>query len=204
MTMSGSGFSNLSMNINMKNKDFLGVIQDHQIVLNQLISHAESINTASDIIIRTLTLGNKLLLCGNGGSAADCQHFAAELMVRYYKNRRPYPAISLTTDSSILTAHTNDFSFESLFSRQVEALGNAEDCLIVLSTSGSSENVVQATLVAKEKNMTVIGLLGNDGGRLKSIVDIPIVVPSPITARIQEMHMIIYHWWCQKVDEVLE
>ena len=183
-------------------KDFADVLQEHQHVTNQLISHKTLITQASKLIISTLVSGHKLLLCGNGGSAADCQHFAAELVIRYHKNRRAYPAIALTTDTSILTAHPNDFSFETLFSRQVEALGADGDCLIAFSTSGNSENIIQACMSAKQKNMSAIGLMGGDGGRLQSLVDMPIVIPSTTTARIQEAHMLIYHWWCEKLDEL--
>lgn len=183
-------------------KDFSDVLQEHQQVTHQLSSCKPLISAASKLIISTLSAGHKLLLCGNGGSAADCQHFAAELVIRYHKNRRAYPAIALTTDSSILTAHTNDFNFDSLFARQIEALGSKGDCLIALSTSGNSENIIQAAITAKQQNMTVIGLTGGDGGRLKELVDMPIVIPSNTTARIQEAHMLIYHWWCERVDEV--
>jgi len=184
--------------------DLSDIVKEHQQVCEQLLKSKQLISHASKLIISTLIAENKLLLCGNGGSAADCQHFAAELLVRYHKNRRAYPAIALTTDSSILTAHPNDFSFESLFSRQVEALGNTGDCLIAISTSGNSQNIIEATKEAKQKNMMVIGLMGGDGGALKSLVDIPIIVPSNTTARIQEMHMLIYHWWCQMLDEASE
>ncbi|MBE0469868.1 MAG: SIS domain-containing protein [Methyloprofundus sp.] len=183
-------------------KDFSDVVQEHQQVTNQLSSCTPLITAAAKLIISSLTSGHKLLLCGNGGSAADCQHFAAELVIRYHKNRRAYPAIALTTDSSILTAHSNDFAFASLFSRQVEALGNEGDCLIAFSTSGNSENIIQAAMTAKQQNMSVIGLMGGDGGRLKAVVDMPIIIPSYTTARIQEAHMLIYHWWCERVDEV--
>ena len=183
-------------------KDFSDVLQEHQQVTNQLTSCTPLITAASKLIISSLTSGHKILLCGNGGSAADCQHFAAELVIRYHKKRRAYPAIALTTDSSILTAHSNDFSFDSLFSRQVEALGSTGDCLIAMSTSGNSENIIQAVITAKQQNMTVIGLMGGDGGRLKELVDMPVVIPSQTTARIQEAHMLIYHWWCERVDEV--
>ena len=182
--------------------DFSDVIQEHKQVINQLTGYTPLITAASKLIISTLISGHKILLCGNGGSAADCQHFAAELVIRYHKNRRAYPAIALTTDTSILTAHPNDFSFDSLFSRQVEALGAEGDCLIAFSTSGNSKNIIQASITAKQKNMSIIGLMGGDGGRLKSHVDMPIVIPSTTTARIQEAHMIIYHWWCEMVDEV--
>lgn len=182
--------------------NFSDVMQAHQQLIQQLVPYQPLITQASKLIISTLLSGHKLLLCGNGGSASDCQHFAAELMVRYHTNRRAYPAIALTTDTSILTAHPNDFGFDGLFARQVEALGNQGDCLIAFSTSGNSENIIQASKMAKQQNMSVIGLIGNDGGHLKSLVDMPIVIPSKTTARIQEAHMLIYHWWCEMVDEV--
>jgi D-sedoheptulose 7-phosphate isomerase len=184
--------------------DFSDVIQEHQQVFNQLAGYTPLITAASKLIISTLISGHKILLCGNGGSAADCQHFAAELVIRYHKNRRAYPAIALTTDTSILTAHPNDFSFDSLFSRQIEALGSEGDCLIAFSTSGNSENIIQASISAEQQNMSVIGLTGGDGGRLKPLVDMPIIVPSKTTARIQEAHMLIYHWWCEMLDEVAD
>lgn len=182
--------------------DFTDILQEHQQLINQLTGHKPLISAASKLIISTLVSRHKILLCGNGGSAADCQHFAAELVIRYHKNRRAYPAIALTTDTSILTAHPNDFSFDSLFSRQVEALGVKGDCLIAFSTSGNSENIIQASITAKQQGMSVIGLMGSDGGRLKAQVDMPIVIPSKTTARIQEAHQLIYHWWCEMVDEI--
>ena len=181
--------------------DFSDVIQEHQQVFSQLSGYSPLITAASKLIISTLISGHKILLCGNGGSAADCQHFAAELVIRYHKNRRAYPAIALTTDTSILTAHPNDFSFDSLFSRQVEALGSEGDCLIAFSTSGNSENIIQASISAKQQNMSVIGLMGGDGGRLKPLVDMPIIVPSTTTARIQEAHIFIGHLLCELIEQ---
>jgi len=183
-------------------KQFLDAILAHQQMTQQLTDCAPMVSVAAKLIISTLTSGHKILLCGNGGSAADCQHIAAELVVRYHKNRRAYPAIALTTDSSILTAQPNDFSFETVFSRQIDALGFAGDCLIAISTSGNSANIIAAINMAKQKNMTVIGLTGGQGGQLKKLVDVAIVVPSETTARIQEAHMLIYHWWCEMLDEV--
>ncbi|NOQ64890.1 MAG: SIS domain-containing protein [Methyloprofundus sp.] len=173
-------------------------------MINQLSTLKPLISHASKLIISTLLSGHKILLCGNGGSAADCQHFAAEMVVRYQKNRRAYPAIALTTDASILTAQPNDFDFDSVFSRQIEALGSAGDCLIAFSTSGNSKNIIQASLAAKQQQMTVIGLLGSEGGELRSLVDMPIVIPSNTTARVQEAHQLIYHWWCEMLDAVSE
>jgi len=122
-------------------------------------------------------------------------------MVRYEKFRQGLPAIALTTDTSILTAHPNDFDFDTVFSRQVENLGQEGDCLIAISTSGNSANIINAVNAAKANNMKVIGLTGNLGGNLKDIVDKAIIVPSAVTARIQEAHILIAHWWCQQADE---
>ena len=139
-------------------------------------------------------------MCGNGGSAADCQHIAAELVVQYQKQRRALAAIALTTDSSILTAHANDFGFETVYSRQIEAIGNEQDCLIAISTSGRSKNIVNAVEAARLKGMAVIGLTGGDGGELSGRVTHPVIVPSDVTARIQEAHILIGHWWCAAIE----
>ena len=161
---------------------------------------AEKVENAGFLINSTLSKGNKLLLCGNGGSAADCQHIAAEMVVRFERERQALPAIALTTDSSILTAHANDYEFKTVFSRQVEAIGVRGDCLIAISTSGNSENVLEAVKHAKLGELSTIGLTGNGGGRLADAVDIPVVIPSNVTARIQEAHILVAHWWCQVVD----
>jgi D-sedoheptulose 7-phosphate isomerase len=147
-----------------KNKPFLSILAQHQLVLEQLAMHSETIEAAGTLLIDTLRQGGKILLCGNGGSAADCQHIAAEFVVRYEKKRKALAAIALTTDTSILTASANDFSFEAIFSRQVDALGNANDCLIAISTSGKSGNVINAVKAAKNKGMAVIAMTGSAGG----------------------------------------
>ena len=159
------------------------------------------IYTASVIITEALKNQKKILLCGNGGSAADAQHIAAEIVGKFQKDRRPLPAIALTTDTSALTAISNDYSFEEVFARQVEALAQKGDVLIAISTSGESENVLRAVEVAKTKECKVIGLLGRDGGRIKDYCDANIVVPVHNTARIQEMHILIGHILCSLVDE---
>lgn len=175
----------------------------HQAVIASLASCLPTINMAADLLIQTLKQGGKLLLCGNGGSAADCQHLAAEFVVRYQQKRRALAAIALTTDSSILTAHANDFDFNSVFSRQVEAIGNAGDCLIAISTSGNSANVLQAAQTAQAKGLTVIALTGGTGGELINHATTSIIVASSVTARIQEAHILIGHWWCGAVEETL-
>jgi D-sedoheptulose 7-phosphate isomerase len=178
-------------------------LEEHQSMLLRLADCAGVIEEAGKILINTLRQGGKVLLCGNGGSAADCQHIAAEIVVRYEKKRQAMAAIALTTDTSILTAHANDYDFETVFSRQIEALGNHKDCLIAISTSGQSKNILRAVEVAKSNDMTVIGLTGCEGGELSKLATISIIVPSVVTARIQEAHILIGHWWCGAIEEAL-
>ena len=147
-----------------------------------------------------LRRGCKILVCGNGGSAADAQHLAAELTGRYLKERRALAAIALTTDTSALTAIGNDYGYDVIFSRQVEALGRPGDLLIGISTSGNSGNVIRAVESAKAMGLSTLGLLGRDGGKLKDLVDDALVVPSSVTARIQEVHQMVYHFWCEALD----
>lgn len=149
--------------------------------------------------------GNKLLLCGNGGSAADCQHIATELMIRlnHHIQRPALPAIALTTDSSNLTAGGNDIGFENVFARNVEGLGNKGDLLLAISTSGNSGNVIKAVEMAHTKEMKVIGFLGGNGGKMKDIVDFPILIPSSNVQRIQEGHITVAHIICELVEDKL-
>lgn len=184
-------------------KTFMSVLEEHQSMIVRLADCAGVIEEAGKILINTLRQSGKILLCGNGGSAADCQHIAAEIVVRYEKKRQAMAAIALTTDTSILTAHTNDYDFETVFSRQIEALGNDKDCLIAISTSGQSENILRAVEAAKSNDMTVIGLTGCEGGELSKLATISIIVPSVVTARIQEAHILIGHWWCGAIEEAL-
>lgn len=148
--------------------------------------------------------GNKILLCGNGGSAADSQHIAAELVVRLRSevNRPAIPAMALTVDTSVLTAGGNDLGFDNIFARGVEAFGQKGDALIAISTSGNSENVIRAVDMAKKKGVMAIGLLGNEGGKLKTQCDDFVIVPSNVTARIQECHILIGHIWCRIIEEI--
>ena len=166
---------------------------------------ADEILKAVDILVASYKDGNKLLLCGNGGSAADCQHIATEFMIRlsHHIQRPALPAIALTTDSSNLTAGGNDIGFENVFARNVEGLGILGDVLLAISTSGNSTNIVKAVETAQAKGMKVIGLLGGTGGKLKSIVDLPIVVPSSNVQRIQEGHITIAHVVCELVEDKL-
>ncbi len=160
---------------------------------------------AVEILSEAFRNGNKLLLCGNGGSAADSQHIATEFMIRLSHDlQRPaMPAIALTTDSSNLTAGGNDIGFENVFARSIEGLGNKKDVLIAISTSGNSQNIVNAVNAARKKEMRIIGFLGNGGGVLRNLVDVPIVIPSDNTQRIQEGHITVAHILCELVEREL-
>jgi len=165
----------------------------------------EEILKAVDLLSACYKSGNKLLLCGNGGSAADCQHIATELMIRlsHHIQRPALPAIALTTDTSNLTAGGNDIGFENVFARSVEGLGNKGDVLLAISTSGNSPNVINAVEMAHKKGMKVIGFLGGNGGKLKAIVDLPITIPSSNVQRIQEGHITVAHIICELVEDKL-
>ncbi|MCX7097387.1 MAG: D-sedoheptulose 7-phosphate isomerase [Methylococcales bacterium] len=184
-------------------KAFIAELEEHQAMMVQLANSTAVIEAAANLLISTLSQGGKILLCGNGGSAADCQHIAAEFVVRYEKKRKAMAAIALTTDTSILTAHANDFDFETVFSRQVEAIAQEKDALIAISTSGNSKNILKAIEAAKAKGMVVIGLTGGNGGELVKLATVSVVVPSAVTARIQEAHILIGHWWCGVLEEAL-
>ena len=164
---------------------------------------AGDIQKAIDLISDAIKSGKKVLLMGNGGSAADTQHIAGELVGRFKKERKAIPAISLSTDTSILTAIGNDYGFEKVFERQIEALGNKGDVVIGISTSGNSENIYRAMKLAKKMGLTTIGLLGNDGGKIKNLSDIALVVPSKNTPRIQETHITIGHIICEGVERII-
>jgi len=158
---------------------------------------------AGTLIADTLRAHGKLLACGNGGSAADSQHIASELTGRFIKERKPLAAIALTTDSSAFTCIGNDYGFEEVFARQLRALGRPGDALLVISTSGNSANVVRAAEAARDDGIRVVGLLGRDGGQLKALSDVAIVVPSAVTARIQEAHILIIHTLCGMIEQQL-
>ena len=179
-------------------------LDEHLEVFNSLVSVcSEHIVQAAEILVETFRAGHKLLLCGNGGSAADSQHIAAEFVGRYETERKALPAIALTTDTSALTALANDYEFERVFARQVEALASEGDCLIAISTSGNSPNVIAAVVTARDKGCKVIGLTGAGGKKLASLCDACVMVPSDRTSRIQEGHITIAHIWCEYVDEKL-
>jgi D-sedoheptulose 7-phosphate isomerase len=147
--------------------------------------------------------GNKLLIAGNGGSAADAQHFAAELVGRFKGERKGLPAIALTTDTSIITAWSNDYSFDTLFSRQIEALGKPQDMFVAFSTSGNSENIIKGLKRANEMNLITACLLGNGGGSAKGLCRFSVIVPSGDTARIQEAHILLIHLLCEQMEELI-
>lgn len=165
----------------------------------------DDVKRAIDLIVECFKEGNKLLLCGNGGSAADSQHIATEFVIRlsHHLQRPALPAFAITTDSSNLTAGGNDIGFENVFARNVEGLGKKGDILLVISTSGNSPNLIKAVEMAKIKEMKVIGFLGGTGGKLKEMVDLPIVIPSSGTQRIQEGHITIAHIICESVEHIL-
>lgn len=181
-------------------KEFLA----HQETIEKTIqTMQEPLLKASKLAVETLRAGNKILICGNGGSAADAQHFAAELTGRYKTERRGLPGIALTTDTSALTAIGNDYGYDRVFDRQVEALSQKGDLLIGISTSGNSTNVINALKVAREMGCKTLGLTGRDGGAMNDLCDVNLVVPSDDTPRIQEMHILFEHTICQIIDNEL-
>ena len=176
-------------------------LSDHLDVFGQTMEQMEVISDIAERCRTALTAGQKILFCGNGGSAADAQHLAAELIGRFQKERRSLAAVALTTDTSILTAVANDYGYEEVFARQVEGLGRSGDVLIGISTSGNSKNVVKAVEKARDIGMHTIAFTGEGGGKLSSLCDITLAVPSKVTARIQEMHILVGHIICELVEE---
>ena len=178
-------------------------LAEHQEVFHNLGQLGDAIADAVALAADSLRTGGKILLCGNGGSAADSQHIAAELVGRFVTERVPLPALALTTDSSILTAVANDYAYDQIFARQVKAIGRRGDCLIGYTTSGNSGNVLEAFRVAKSLGLATIALLGRDGGRSKGLADVEIIVPSNTTSRIQEAHGFIGHALCEGIEHAL-
>ena len=182
------------------------IIAESITVKTRLMSDcADQIYSTSIKLAQVLGNGGKILLCGNGGSAADSQHLAAEFVIRFRSNvnRKALPAIALTVDTSLITAGANDLGFENVFARAVEAYGLKKDTLVGISTSGNSENVFRAMKQAKKLGMLTIGLLGGNGGKILELCDDAVVVPSNVTARIQESHILIGHIWCEIIEESL-
>ena len=179
--------------------------------LRELAATAERVATelgpemdrALELVQVTVNAGGTLFFCGNGGSAADAQHLATEYVVRYMRNRRAYPAIALTTDTSLLTAAGNDLGFENVFARQVEALGRAGDLLIIHSTSGNSPNLLRAAETARAKGLSVLAFSARDGGALRALADHNVIIPTTRTDRAQELHLCIEHIICDAVERTL-
>lgn len=172
----------------------------HFAAITALRAQEDVIQQLGDRLIACLREGHRIFLCGNGGSAADAQHIAAEMVCRFETRRRALPAIALTTDTSALTAIGNDFGYEQVFARQVEALARPGDLLIGISTSGNSGNVIAAVKQAKAMGVTTLGLLGGEGGVLCELADHALIVPDDVTARVQECHILVGHIWCAMID----
>lgn len=183
---------------------FLHNLNQHRELFLQLDALAPAVGKAAEQITGRMRAGGKLMICGNGGSAADSQHIAAEFTGRFIEDRKPLAGLALSTDSSALTCIGNDYSFDEVFARQVAGLGRTEDVLIGISTSGNSRNVIRAVEEAKALGILTIGLLGRDGGKLAALCDHSIVVPSKVTARIQEAHILIGHTICGCVEQLLD
>ena len=189
----------------MKSSTLLNIIleniDEHKKVINSLNNiQIKKINEFCKIILESIKKNGTIYWCGNGGSASDSQHLAAELIGRYKSNRKPLRSISLNADTSVLTCISNDFGYEEIFSRQIDALAQKNDILIVISTSGNSTNILKVIKTAKEKKIKVIGLLGNDGGKCKKILNKMLIINSKSTARIQEMHIMVGHIICDVIE----
>ena len=179
-------------------------IDDSVRTLESLKDLGREVSRATDLIEQCLRAGNKLLVCGNGGSATDASHFATELVVRFAKDRRALPAISLSSDNGILTATGNDYGFNEIFARQVAALGAPGDVLICLTTSGKSKNVLRALEEAKARKLKTIAFLGRDGGPTLGIADVDLLIKSESTARVQEAHHLLLHVLCEIIESRLD
>ncbi|HAT72750.1 MAG TPA: phosphoheptose isomerase [Elusimicrobia bacterium] len=178
-------------------------IKKHQAAAAALAADTKAIREIADALARTVLAGGKILVCGNGGSAADSQHIAGELVGRFKKERRAIAALSLTADTSILTCLGNDYGFDFVFERQVEALGRPGDLLIAISTSGSSPNVLNAAIKARETGLTVVGFLGHAGGPILKHCDLAFLAPETDTPRVQEMHILAAHIICELVEDAI-
>jgi D-sedoheptulose 7-phosphate isomerase len=191
----------------MRNQRVLGHFNESvELKIKAATILAPAIARAAEVMFFSLSQGNKILACGNGGSAEDCQHFAAELVGRFERERLSLPAMALTTDTSILTAVGNDYGFRDIFSKQVQAFGQSGDILLAISTSGNSENVIAAIQAAHERDMRIVALTGRDGGAMAGLLnenDVHICVPHERTARIQEIHLLAIHCICDGIDAAL-
>ena len=182
-------------------RDHLTSLADLSVLVSDEMS--EDIAALAALVLSTVEAGGKIMFCGNGGSAANAQHLATEYVVRFARERRAVAALALTTDTSLLTAGANDYGFDTIFSRQIEALGRPGDILVLHSTSGESENLIAAVEAAKVLDIRTVALLAKGGGRLKSVVDQALVVPTQSTARAQELHLEIGHIVCEIVDKAV-
>lgn len=182
---------------------FRSALDEHRALFDRLYALQPVVEAAAARLAAALGAGGKLMLCGNGGSAADSQHIAAELTGRFVGDRRPLAGLALSTDSSALTCIGNDYGFDAVFERQVRALGRSGDCLVLISTSGHSVNLLRAAEAARATGVATIGLLGRDGGALLRLCDDAVVVPSQVTAHIQEAHIFIGHCWCGLIEQAL-
>ena len=182
---------------------FSDFLNEHSRCFEKLAGLEADIQKAAALMIAALKKGGRVLVCGNGGSAADAQHFAAELVGRFEAERPAFAALALTTDTSIMTAVANDYAFSQVFARQVTALGRTGDVLVGISTSGMSENVGEAFKIARAGGLATIGLFGSDGGRLKTLCDTAVLAPALRTARIQEAHVFILHFWAAAIEKRL-
>lgn len=177
------------------------IINNHKKVIGE--TNLEDINKIISLLLKIVKKNNSIIWAGNGGSAAECQHMSAELIGRFKINRRPLKSISLTTDTSAITAISNDYGYDKVFSRQLEGLGNSKDVLIVLSTSGNSKNIVRVLKYCKKIGIKTIAFLGNNGGKSKNYATYKIVINSVNTARIQELHQILFHYICENIEKEL-
>ncbi|WP_370854542.1 D-sedoheptulose 7-phosphate isomerase [Megasphaera sp.] len=179
------------------------IIDEKKNLLDVLVEvkYFEKVEKAGSLLLAALKKGNKILLAGNGGSAADAQHFAGEIVGRFTMERPSLPALSLCVDPSVTTCIGNDYGYDNVFARQVAGLGNAGDVFIAISTSGNSANIIQAIAMARKKQMLVIGYMGKDGGKMQSLCDISLVVPSNSTPRIQEIHTLTTHILCEMIEK---
>lgn len=198
------GSADFQLAVEMGKEDAYSIaLRDHLNLFDGMQALRHQVEAAAATIVTSLAGGGKLMLCGNGGSAADSQHIAAELTGRFVNDRRPLAAMALTTDTSALTCIANDYEFSEIFARQVVALGKAGDCLLAISTSGNSVNVLRAVKAAQRMHISTLALSGRDGGSLSTLCDAAIIVPSPITARIQEAHIFVGHALCALVEQGL-
>ena len=181
----------------------LAEIQEKEEVLQKIrtTGYLDLVNEAGMRLAQIIKQGNKVLLAGNGGSAADAQHFAGEIVGRFLMERNAIPALSLCVDPSVMTCIGNDYGYEEVFARQVQVLGKEGDAFIGISTSGNSENIIRAITEARKKNMFVVGFLGKDGGKIKDLCDVALVVPSNSTPRIQEIHTFTVHLLCEMIEK---